>query len=87
LADQSPPLQFGQGAAYVFARDAGHCGNVSLPDLVEDDYTPRVGLSTEMLGKLEQRGATRALTVRKLAAAIASSASRRRDTRVETRSL
>src|SRR6266576_5349524 len=54
VADQSAPLQFGQGAADVFARDAGHAGNVALPDLVQDDDAPRVRLLTEMLGKFQQ---------------------------------
>src|SRR6266403_2967582 len=54
LADQSAPLQLGQGAADVFARDAGHAGNVALPDLVQDDDAPRVRLLTEMFGKFQQ---------------------------------
>jgi hypothetical protein len=55
LTDQSAPLQFGYGSAYVFARNARHCRDVGLPDLVEDDNSSGFRLATEMLRKFEQR--------------------------------
>src|SRR5258708_35424613 len=54
LTDQSAPLQFGQGSADIFARDARHCRDVALPDLVEDDDSSGFRLAAEMLRKLDQ---------------------------------
>lgn len=55
LTVQSAPLQFGQGSTYVFARNARHCRDIALPDLVENDNSSGFRLATKILRKFEQR--------------------------------
>ena len=54
LSDQSAPPTLRQRPADVFARDAGHRGDVVLPDFMEDRDPSRLCLSAEMFGEFEQ---------------------------------
>ena len=77
--DELAPLPIAQSPAHVFARDPGHRREITLAELVADQDAPRAVLFAEQaLASSSRARARRDFTVRKLAAATASSVSRKR---------
>src|SRR6476660_3112397 len=79
LADQFAALPIRKDAVQVFARNAGHSGEVGLFDLLTDHNAILANALAEVSASSRSVTATRPRSGRKLSAAMASLVSRKRE--------